>query len=57
MHLCPTKSLKGIDRGPVTNPAAQMDHVGGQGQQILENTGQEFSMRFSASLSPALAYH
>lgn len=44
-HLCPTKSFKGIDGGPVTNPAAQMDHVGGQGQQIPENSGQEFSMR------------
>lgn len=32
-------------RGLTTNPAAQMDHVGGQGQQIPENSGQEFSMR------------
>lgn len=37
--------MKGIDGGPVTNPAAQMDHVGGQGQQILENSGQEFTTR------------
>lgn len=39
------QALKGIDGGPVNNPAAQMDHVGGQGQQILEKSGQEFSMR------------
>lgn len=44
----------------MTNPAAQMEYVGGQGQQILENRGQEFSMRpccqFVTSISISLAF-